>query len=235
MMTKKSFGNNEKRINQTAHQRAMENPEVREALSALRARWNDLSPQQRGQELKVLISFKCSVRGIAKELGESESNLRRYIMEADGDWITTMENAWAESPEEQSARITYQNPCHFPPRFPGKEIVVSVINETCPVPDHPHTSTAQQTKKITSPLSTRGKEPPVVNSAMSRQDDQVGKDVPKTSLVDAYMRRGQIIDDKIQRLASLHEQIKPRPILSPTSMKRQGKPVPPEDTHGPVS
>ena len=226
MKKKKSVGKNEKRINQTAHQRAMESPEVREALSALRARWSDLSPQQRGEQLNVLIGFKCSINGIAEELGKSATNLRRYMEKAGGDWITTMENAWAEDPEEQSTRGADQYPCHFPSKIPAKKIVGPVINETCPAQDHAHTSTAQKAKKITSPLSTRVKEPPVVNSAMSRQEDQVGEDIPKTSLVNAYMRRGQIIDDKIQRLAAIPEQIKPRPILSPTSKKRQGKPKP---------
>ena len=235
MKTKKSVGKNEKRINQTAHQRAMENPEVREALSALRAHWSDLSPQQRGEQLNVLISFKCSVNGIAKELGKPATNLRRYMEKAGGDWITPMENAWADDPQEQSTRGADQYPCHFPPRIPAWKIVGPVINETCPAQDHPHTSTAQQTKKITSPLSTRGKESPLVNNAMSRQKVQVGEDTPKTSQVDAYMSRGQIIDDKIQRLAAIPEQIKPRPIWTPTSMKRQGKPVPPKDTHGPIS
>jgi hypothetical protein len=235
MKKKKSVGKNEKRINQTAHQRAMESPEVREALSALRARWSDLSPQQRGEQLNVLIGFKCSINGIAEELGKSATSIRRYVAEAGDDWITTMENAWAEDPEEQSTRGADQYPCHFPSKIPAKKIVGPVINETCPAQDHAHTTTAQKAKKITSPLSTRVKEPPVVNSAMSRQEDQVGEDIPKTSLVNAYMRRGQIIDDKIQRLAAIPEQIKPRPILSPTSMKRQGKPVPPKDTHGPVS
>jgi hypothetical protein len=202
MKKKKSVGKNEKRINQTAHQRAMESPEVREALSALRARWSDLSPQQRGEQLNVLIGFKCSINGIAEELGKSATSIRRYVAEAGDDWITTMENAWAEDPEEQSTRGADQYPCHFPSKIPAKKIVGPVINETCPAQDHAHTSTAQKAKKITSPLSTRVKEPPVVNSAMSRQEDQVGEDIPKTSLVNAYMRRGQIIDDKIQRLAA---------------------------------
>jgi hypothetical protein len=41
----------------------------------------------------VLIRSECSKRGLAKELGESESNIRRYIALADlpedgSDWIT---------------------------------------------------------------------------------------------------------------------------------------------------
>src|ERR1035437_7425032 len=159
MKKKKSVGKNEKRINQTAHQRAMENPEVREALSALRARWSDLSPQQRGEQLNVLISFKCSVGGIAKELGKPATSIRRYIAlanppDAGGDWIATMERTWAEDPQEQSTMSAGEAACHFPSKIPAKKIVVPVINETCPAQDHAHTSTVQQTKKITSLLST---------------------------------------------------------------------------------
>jgi hypothetical protein len=238
--TRKKVGKNEKRVNQTAHQHAMTRPEVREALIGLRACWSILTPRQLGEQLNELVGFECSVRGIAKELGKPETSIRRFITlakqpEKDSNWIAMRERTCAEVPKEPSTMSAGEAVCHFPSKIPAKEIVGHVINETCPAQDHAHTSTAQQTKKITFPLSTRVKEPPVVNCAMSRQEHQVGEDTPKTSLVDAYMNRRQILDDKIQRLVAIPEQIKPRPIWNASSMKRQGKPVPPKDPQEPVS
>jgi hypothetical protein len=234
-MTKKKVGKTKKRINQTAHQRAMKIPEVQETLNALRARWNDLSPQQRGEQLNVLIGFKCSEDGIAKELGKPATSIRRYIKEAGGDWFSIMERTWAEDPQEESTMCTGNVACRFPPKIPAKKIVSPVKNETCPAQDHAHTSTAEQTKKNTSPVSTKVKEPLVVNGPVSRQEDQVRGATPKTSLVDAYMNSEQIRANNIQRLAAISEQIKPRPIPNARSMKRQGKPEPPTDPQQSVS
>jgi hypothetical protein len=238
-MTKsKKVGKKEKRINQTAHQRAMANPKAREALRTLRARWSDLSRLQRGEQLNVLkIEFKFSVRGIAREIGESATTIQRCIdlVNPPEDWITTMQNTWAVEPEEQSTMSAGYDVCHFPPKIQAKKIVEPVIKETCAAQDHAQTPATQQTKKIASPLSTKVMEPPVVNGAVSRQEGQVGERIPKSSLVDAYMRRDQIKEDKRRRFEAIADQIPPRPIFDATSMKRQGKQVPPKDPHGPVS
>jgi len=233
-MTKKKVGKTKKRTNQTAHQRAMKIPEVQETLKALRARWNDLSSQQRGEQLNVLIGFKCSQDGIARELGKPATSIRRYINEAGGDWFSTMERTWAEDPQEESTMCTGNVACRFPPKIPAKKIVESVTNETSPAQDHAHISTAEQTKKIIPPFSTRVKEPPVENGAMSRQENQVGEGAPKTSMVDAYMNSKRIHDDKIQRLETIPDQIESRPLRTARSMKRQGRPEPPTDPNRPV-
>lgn len=96
-MSRKKVEKIEKRINQTVHQLAMTRPEVREALEALRACWSDLSPLQRGEQLNVLIGFKCSAGGIAKELGKPATSILRYIALANPPehWIETMERTWA--------------------------------------------------------------------------------------------------------------------------------------------
>ena len=216
------MGNSEKRVNQTAHQRAMTNPEAREALSTLRANWNVLSPQQRVVQLKVLIGFGCSERGIAKDLGQPATTIRSYIKPA-SDWIADMEDAWAEDSQEQSTMSDGQVACRFPSKIPAKKIGGPVINETCPAQEPAHTSTVRQTREITSPLSTKVKESPVVNGAMSRQENQVGEDTPKRSLADAVMNRGQILANRMQRLAAISEQGSSRPNRTAGSMRRQGK------------
>lgn len=234
MTTNKKVGQGDKRLNQTANQRAMANPEVREALNVLRTRWNDLSLQQQSEQLHKLIGLKCSLRGLEKELGKPLTSLRRIIERTDhpekgNDWIETMERTWAVDPEEQSAMSADEDACRFPSKIPAKKLVGPAIAETYPVQDHAHTSTARQTKKITSPPSTTGKESPAANGAMSRQEVQVGEDTPKTSQNDAYTSREQSFKNKIQRLAAIPEQIKPRPIWTARSIKRQGRPLPPTD------
>jgi hypothetical protein len=223
-----------KHINQTAHQRAMTNPEAQEALRALRARWSKLSPQQRGEQLKVLIGFKgTTMRGIAKDLGQPETTIRRYIKPA-SDWIADMEDAWAEDPQEQSERGADQYSCHFPPKIPAWKKLEPVINEKSPAQDDAHISTAQQTKKITLPISIRAKEPPVVKDATSGQEDQVRKNTPKTGPVPA-MSRDLTFRERMEGMIASVDQIKPRREFDARSMPRQGKPVPPIDPHKPVS
>lgn len=119
--------------------------------------------------------------------------------------------------------------CHFPPKIPSWKAVEPVIKEVSPAPDNAHTSTAEQTKKIPSPSFTTVKGPSVVNSATSRQEDKVGRGAPISSNVDAYTRRKQIVEENRHRAAAIADQIPPRPIYDARSMKRQGKPVPPND------
>jgi hypothetical protein len=224
--TKKKGRKNVKRINQTAHQRAMSNPEAQRVLKALRASWSALSPQQRDEQLKVLIGFKgTTMAGIARDLGQPPTTIRRHIKPA-SDWLADMLDAWADDPQEQSERGADQYACHFPPKIPAWKKLAPVINEKSPAQDDAHISTAQQTKKITLPISIRAKEPPVVKDATSGQEDKVGKGTPVSSNVDAYIRRQQILDEKAQRLTAMIDEIPPRPIYSAKSMKRQGKSEP---------
>jgi hypothetical protein len=122
--------------------------------------------------------------------------------------------------------------CHFLSKIPAKKIVGPVIAERYTAQDHVHNPTAQQIKKTPSPSSTSGKESPVVNGAMSRNNDQVGGETSKARLADAYIGREQIIEDNLRRSAVMPDQIKPRPIWTARSMKRQGRPLPPKDPHG---
>ena len=83
-MSRKKVEKIEKRINQTVHQLAMTRPEVREALEALRACWSDLSPLQRGEQLNVLIGFKCSAGGSPRirETGDEDPQVHRASQSA---------------------------------------------------------------------------------------------------------------------------------------------------------
>jgi hypothetical protein len=63
----KGDNNNARRINDNANARAMAIPQVQEQISALRACWKLLSPQQRGEQLSDLHCIGCSERGLARE------------------------------------------------------------------------------------------------------------------------------------------------------------------------
>jgi hypothetical protein len=236
VMTKKRADRKEKPLNQTAHQRAMSKPEVREVLNVLRTSWSDLSPQQRGEKLNVLIGFNCSRRGIAKELGKQESNIRKYIAKANpseegNDWATMMKSTLAKEPQKQSTKSASEDVRRIPSKIPAKKQAEPVIKETYPMQDQARTSTAQQTKKISYPSSTAVKEPPVVSAATSGLENQAGEDTPKTSKADAILKAWRNREDRRQRLASTPEQIQPRPFYDAHSLGRQGGPLPPKDRH----
>lgn len=177
MTTKKKVSGNESRINQTDHQRAMTNPKVRESLMGLQNCWSLLTQRELGGQLNALIRFNCSVRGLAKELGKSETSIRRLMKlakqpEEDSEGITVRESTSAAVPKRPSTVSTGEAVRHFPSKIPAKKIVEPVIREVSPAQDHAHASTAEQTKKIPSPLSTTVKKLPVVDGRMSRQEGQ---------------------------------------------------------------
>ena len=208
-MTKKKKANkNEKPRNLTAHQRAMARPEVQEIFKGLRACWKDLSPEQRCEKLSVLSGFKCSGRGIAKELGEPESNIRKYIpkanlLEEGSDFATMVKSTLAKEPQKQSTKRASEDVCPLPTKVPEKERVAPVIEENYPTKDHAQASTAQQTKEIISPSSAATKEP---QAASGVRDG-----------------RGNLttMEEKRDRLDRMHEQIEPRKRFDARSLGRQ--------------
>jgi hypothetical protein len=235
-VTKKTkAGNNKKRRNATAHDRTMTDPEVRKAFNALRDDWNNLSPQQRGEQLQKLVDSGCSIRGLERDLGEPASNIRRCIAQANssdesGDWITMMERTLAKEPEKEDAMKAHAVALGKPPKILAKLGVEPVIKQKCLAPHHAQPSEAEQEKKITSPLSIAAKEPPAVNETVNKQEDRAGQQQDLTmSLVDRLNLSEQIRRDKIQRLASISESFEPRPYRDVRSMKRQGRPLPPKD------
>ena len=201
-----------KKNNLTAHQRAMARPEVQEIFKGLRACWKDLSPQQRREKLSVLSGFKCSGHGIAKELGESESNIRKYIPKANqlkegSDFATMVKSTLAKEPKKQSTKRASENVRPLPTEIPAKKRVVPVIEENHTTKDHAQASTAQQTD--ISPSSAAAKEP----QAASGVNDGRGN--------------AKSLEEKLKRVETMHEQIGPRKHFDARSLGRQGGP--PED------
>lgn len=227
MTTKRKAGEKNKPLNETANQRAMTRPEVREALNVLRTSWSDLSSQQRGEKINVLIGFKCSRRGIAKELGKQESNIRKYIAKANpsekgDDWATMMKSTLVKEPQKQSAKSASEDVRRIPSKTPANKKAEPIIKKTYPTQDHARASTAQQTKKITYPSLTAVKEPPVVSSASSGQENRLGEDGPGETITGAILKAWQDRQDRLKRLASISEEIKPRPLYDARSLGRQG-------------
>ena len=78
MTKKEQAGKNSvaKHMNQTANKRAMKNPKTQAILSTLRKGWDGMSPEQQGEQVLELTVLKCSVNGIADELGKPATTLR---------------------------------------------------------------------------------------------------------------------------------------------------------------
>jgi hypothetical protein len=239
--TKKAGKNHEvKHLNQTANQRAMKNPKTQAAFSRIRERWNGMSAEQRGEQLIELIGFKCSVRGIADELGQPATTIRRYIglaksTETSCGWITRMERTLAKGSLTQETKSAREVADCKPSETPAKKGALPVIKKTCTVKDDVHSSTTQQTKGITSSSAASAQVRPVMNQTSSEKESRTGEHEPKTRLVDLISSREQIIQDKVRRLAAIPDSIQPRPVLNARSMQRQGRPLPPIDPKGTVT
>lgn len=67
-----------KRVNHTRHFRAVLIPKVKELLAILQNGWALLGHLERGQYIDELISLGCSRRGLGRELGVSETTIRRH-------------------------------------------------------------------------------------------------------------------------------------------------------------
>ncbi len=68
----------QKRRNKNRHYRSTLNPKVRKRIEFLRAGWTVMGGAERGQRINNLLSFGCSKRGLGRELGGSETSIRRY-------------------------------------------------------------------------------------------------------------------------------------------------------------
>jgi len=60
-------------------QRALETPETKAMVVALRKKWRKLSHIERGQRLLALIACGCTGRGLAGDLHQSGTNVRRHL------------------------------------------------------------------------------------------------------------------------------------------------------------
>jgi hypothetical protein len=222
-----------KPVNQTAHRRAMKNSKTNAAFSSLRERWDGMSDEQRGEQLIELIRLKCSVRGIADDLGEKESNLRRYIGSAkttgtNSGWIGRMERTLAKRPLTPKTKSACEVADCKPSAAPAKKGSRSVTEEMDPVENDVHSSTTPHAKEIALSSSTVAQERPVVNHASRDKESRPGEH-------DLSISSGPITEDRIRRLAGIADSIKARPVWDAHSMERQGIPLPPVDPKGTVS
>ena len=63
----------------TVHRKIAEKPSIQRAIRKLSQNWKHLDPVERGESLDTLIVAGCSRRGLAKELGQSATSIRRHI------------------------------------------------------------------------------------------------------------------------------------------------------------
>jgi hypothetical protein len=236
MTKRKKAGKNQekKHVNDTANQRAMKNPKAQAILSALRKGWDGMSPEQLGEQVIELIRLKCSVRGIADELGKAESTVRRKVDSAksagtNSGWIRMLERTLAKKPLKPKAKSARKVPGCKPSVAPAEKGPRAAIKKVCPVKNDVHSSTVQQIKRTASSSSTSAQVHRVVNHASSDKESLPGEQEPKANLVELYMNRDQSNLDKIQQLAGIADSIAPRPYRDARSMERQGRPLPPSD------
>lgn len=82
-MTKPRKDPSKKSGNETKHRKARADPKVLELLSNLEQGWATMDFVEQGKELRKLIALGCSVRGLAGDLGQPETNIRRLIPPAE--------------------------------------------------------------------------------------------------------------------------------------------------------
>ena len=232
-MTKKKSKKQQRR-NDTPHQRAMTNPRVQQTLSALRASWNDLSPQERSEQLNKLVDSGCSLRGLSEELGIPLTTIRRYIAsahssESGGDWIAMMETTLAKKPAKERDVSRIEAARESQAMLQRNRTAAPAIKETGQAKQERGALAAQPTKKIIArPESVATKVPPVKDDGLSGKESQVGNQRPQSPL--EQWKQGHLSNsERIQRLISLPDSIKPRPHQNARSMGRQGRPLPPTD------
>jgi hypothetical protein len=226
-MTKRKNDNKNKetnRVNETANQRAMKNPKTQGILNALRKGWNGMSAEQQGEQVLELTVLKCSVNGIADELGQPATTLRRRIAlvksaGTNSGWIRRIDRTLAKEPKTKSTREVAD--CK-PSETPAKKGPGPVIKEMEPVKNEVHSSTTQQPKRIAGSSLTSTHVRPVMNNTLSEKENLPAQHESKTRLVDLYNSRGQIAQDRMQRLADIANSIPKRPDWNARSMKRQG-------------
>lgn len=76
-------------IRKTSHRNAVKNPRARQLVLELRRQWNSIDKLKRAARLQELIDLGCSVRGLARDLGQKPTTVGSYVKLA---WL---------SPEEQ--------------------------------------------------------------------------------------------------------------------------------------
>lgn len=68
------------RVNSTIHSEAMADPKIKELVEILRVGWKAMEMPERSERLIALTKLRCSARGLEKELHQSATSIRRYLV-----------------------------------------------------------------------------------------------------------------------------------------------------------
>ena len=239
MTMKNKDGNNGKRRNVTAHDRAMTDPEVQKVFGALRSKWNKLTPLQKGEQgeqLQKLVDSGCSVRGLERDLGEPASNIRRYLRLANAsgegsDRVTMLQRTLTKKfPETDTRSSRVADRQMTPKKIPAKPEMRPIRNQKYPGQNHENPSKTERINSIASLSSTTANESPVAKAPVTERDDRAREESPKMSLQDQYMlSRGPMTPEKMRLVAEIAKSFQRPPRGDARSMKRQGRPILPED------
>jgi len=97
----------------------MKNPKTQAILSTLRKGWDGMSPEQQGEQVLELTVLKCSVNGIAHELGKPATTLLRRIALAkspgtSSGWIGRIGRTLAKGPKRSTREVADCKPTDTP-------------------------------------------------------------------------------------------------------------------------
>ena len=229
MTKKKEDGKGTTHRNLTAHERAIKSPKVREAVSKLRSGWDGLSSLDRGQQLTKLTELNCSERGLAVELRKPPSTLRRYIALVTKSTIDSKAatgDAIAKKTKAQSATSTLEAARQSKSMFQK----VGALNTLSHAKALQLNSKAQPAEGTASPVPIAPKAPSNAKSVLNRAGEPTELDFSKLSLHDQYLYTQGITTTEKRRQFDEDEKRRVRRLFGSASlMKRQGRPLPPED------
>lgn len=240
MTKKKVVGENQKHRNQTAHQRALSDPAIRKALGVLESNWESLSHIELGERLNHLKELDCSVRGMSDELKKKPTTIRRYIeqfkaSQSKRDSAEETRHTRPDKPKERTTLSSIEAAKESKAMFARSKALGLGINKPGPVKE-PQSSAetqpaakTQSAKLAASPALMTASEPSLKSEGLEEKVTPTQEVATKIDPPNIYQLAQANRSKQIQRLASLSDQIAPRPYRNAWSMKRQGTPVPEKD------
>lgn len=218
-----------KQRNQTAHVHAMNDPRARKGLSALKSYWDVLSRPERIEQVNNLLELGCSLRGISEETNIPLSTLRRHIARTKSTKPSNdprPETKTDLNTEPQKLRRLTRIEAARESKAMFQELKASPRGET----DEKETAKERskplvaQTPIITAadPALIAAREPSQKREEVSREGSQSCEGQPRTGQRELCESTKANREEKLQRLLSIPDQLKPRPTYSARSLKRQG-------------
>jgi len=188
---------------QTQHRTASDIPDVKERIKKLKRLWKRASFEERTNEVVELLGVGCSIRGLAHDLGESESTVRQYSKvkpdkAAAAETVLQNRNETAEPFDAWNGSIpasTSQKPT------PHQSVSRTTTDK---LPSHSVSKGMDQSLRKVGPLSRAALKKIVLPPRPSRQPQDQKETLPVLS-----QRSGQIIVDLIRaECSSMSEQDK---------------------------